>query len=173
MSRVTIAAVAMALLAVVSGCAKPAEEPPRAATNVFAVGECVEIPSGNPLTKDSLHATKVSCSVDPSYTVGAVADAAGACPSPEYQHLTGQLADASTSKLCLVPNLVAEHCYELGVPVGVLALADCSARGQNGLLVQITARLDVRDQQACPSDGGHYAWPYPSPARTYCTLTIV
>src|SRR3982751_5538374 len=99
MSRVTIAAAVMALIAFLSGCTKPADEPPRAATNVFAVGECVAIPSGSPLTKDSLHATKVSCSVDPSYTVGAVADGAGVCPSPEYQHLPGQLADASTAKL--------------------------------------------------------------------------
>jgi hypothetical protein len=167
-----LVAVTATVLASISGCAKPADEPPRGAANMFAVGDCVKIPAADPAAPGTLHATNVSCAVDPSYTVGAVADAAGSCPSPEYQHLPGELADASTAKLCLVPNLVADHCYELGVPVGVLALANCAQRGQNGLLVQITKRLDVRDQQACPSDGGHYAWPYPSPARTYCTLTI-
>jgi hypothetical protein len=167
-----LVAVAATVLAAVSGCAKPADQPLRGAASLFAVGDCVTIPAGNPVAPDTLHATKVSCGVDPSYTVGAVANDAGSCPSSEYQHLPSQFADESTTKLCLVPNLVAEHCYELGVPVGTLALADCTQRGQNGLLVQITARLDVRDQQACPSDGGHYAWPYPSPARTYCTLTI-
>lgn len=172
-TRLILVAVAVTVLASISACAKPAEVAQHGGANVFSVGDCVKIPAGNPLTADSLHAAKVPCAVDPSYTVGAVASAAGACPSPEYQHLPGQLADASTAKLCLVPNLVAAHCYELGVPVGVLALADCSQRGQKGLLVEVTARLDVRDQQACPSAGGYYAWPYPSPARTYCTLTIV
>lgn len=174
---VLLVAVTATVLASISGCSKPIAgqqvAEPQPAPIAFAVGDCVEIPAGTPETHDPLHASRVSCSVDPSYTVGAVADAAGACPSPEYQHLPGQVADASTAKLCLVPNLVAEHCYELGVPVGVLALADCTERGQTGLLVQITARLDVRDQHACPSDGGHYAWPYPSPARTYCTQTMI
>jgi hypothetical protein len=58
------------------------------------------------------------------------------------------------------------------MPIGMLQLADCAERGQPGLLVQVTQRLDVRDQQACPAAVGQYAWPYPSPARTYCTLTI-
>jgi hypothetical protein len=54
----------------------------------------------------------------------------------------------------------------------MMQLADCAQRQQAGLLVQVTQRLDVRDQQACPSNPGEYAWPYPSPPRTYCTLTI-
>lgn len=167
-----VAVMAATVLASVSGCAKPPQAPQYAGASMFAVGDCVTIPAGNPTSPDTLHATKVACAADPSYTVGAVANAAGACPSTEYQHLPTEFVDASTAKLCLVPNLVAEHCYELGVPMGTLQLADCSQRGQKGLLVQITARLDVRDQQACPSDGGQYAWPYPSPARTYCTQTI-
>jgi hypothetical protein len=117
-------------------------------------------------------ARKAGCSADPSYTVGAVTDSSGSCPSNEYQHLPPQFADPSTSRLCLVPNLVAEHCYVLDMPIGVVQLADCSDRRQPGLLVQVTQRLDVRDQQACPSDIGEFAWPYPSPPRTYCTLTI-
>lgn len=136
---------------------------------VFAVGDCVTIPSTSP---DTLRANKVRCGVDPSYTVGAMTDASGSCPSTEYQHLTAQVADPSTSRLCLVPNLVADHCYVLDMPIGVVQLANCSERGQHGLLVQVTQRLDIRDQQACPADAGHYAWPYPSPARTYCTLTL-
>jgi hypothetical protein len=159
-----------ALLALVSGCGLRTEAPQRAGAHVFTVGECVEIPSSAPGT---LRASRVDCTADPSYTVGAVADESGACPSVEYQHLPTQFADPSTARLCLVPNLVANHCYVLDVPIGVVQRADCTERGQRGLLVQVTQRLDVRDQQACQSAAGQYAWPYPSPPRTYCTLTMI
>lgn len=139
---------------------------------VFAVGDCVEIPAGTPAAPGPLKASKVNCTADPSYTVGATTDSAGSCPSNEYQHLPTQYADPATSRLCLVPNLVADHCYVLDMPIGVVQRADCADRRQAGLLVQVTQRLDVRDQQACPSDVGEFAWPYPSPPRTYCTLTI-
>ena len=157
------------LLAMVSGCGLRAEAPQRAGATLFAVGDCVEIPSSAP---DTLRANRVGCTADPSYTVGAIADASGSCPSVEYQHLPTQFADPSTARLCLVPNLVADHCYVLDVPIGVLQRADCADRGQRGLLVRVTQRLDVRDQQACQSGAGQYAWPYPSPPRTYCTLTV-
>jgi hypothetical protein len=169
MTRRVVMAVLAVVLAVVSGCAPSAEAPQRAGARLFVVGDCVEIPSAAP---DTLHASPVACTADPSYTVGAVTDASGICPSNEYQRLPTQFADPSTARLCLVPNLVADHCYVLDMPVGVMQRADCAARDQQGLLVQVTARLDVRDQQACPSAVGHFAWPYPSPARTYCTLTI-
>jgi hypothetical protein len=161
---------AVAVLLAVSGCASRAEAPQRAGANLFAVGECVDIPSTAP---QPLRANRVACTADPSYTVGALANESGACPSIEYQHLPTQFADPSTSRLCLVPNLVADHCYVLDVPIGVVQRADCAERGQQGLLVQVVQRLDVRDQQACPSAAGQYAWPYPSPPRTYCTLTII
>lgn len=163
-----VAATAVLLLAA-SGCALRGEELQRGMANVFTVGDCVEIPSTAP---DELRADHVSCGVDPSYTVGAIADEAGACPSTEYQYLPQEFADPSTARLCLVPNLVADHCYVLDMPVGVVQLADCSERGQRGVLVQVTQRLDVRDQQACPTEGGQYAWRYPSPPRTYCTQTL-
>ncbi len=53
-----------------------------------------------------------------------------------------------------MPNLVADHCYVLDMPIGMVQLADCTDRQQQGLLVQVTQRLDVRDQQACPSNVG-------------------
>jgi hypothetical protein len=169
-SRVVLTVVVAAVVLVIgSGCSRQGPEPQRGLAKVFSVGDCVAIPSKAPAT---LSADKVSCAADPSYTVGAVANAAGACPSNEYQHLPTQSADAATSRLCLVPNLVADHCYTMDMPIGMLQLADCAERGQQGLLVQVTQRLDVRDQQACPAAVGHYAWPYPSPPRTYCTLTI-
>ena len=164
-----LAAVMALLLAVTSGCASHDPELPRGLAKVFSVGDCVEIPSTAP---DSLSAAKVSCSADPSYTVGAMADGSGSCPSAEYQHVPTKFADPSTAQLCLVPNLVANHCYVLDMPIGMLQLADCGERGQQGLLVQVTQRLDVRDQRACSASAGQYAWPYPSPPRTYCTLTI-
>lgn len=170
LTAVVVSTVALGLM--LSGCAKQVEAARHGGATVFSVGDCVKIPAQAPQSPGTLQASKAPCSVDPSYTVGAIEDAAGSCPTAEYQHLPPKLADTSTAKLCLVPNLVADHCYELGMPIGIVALADCSQRGQEGLLVQVTARLDVSDQKACPSDGGQYAWPYPSPARTYCTLTI-
>ncbi|MDT5302370.1 MAG: hypothetical protein QOG79_5612 [Mycobacterium sp.] len=163
----------MALVAVMSsGCGLRAEPMAREGATVFAVGDCVEIPAGSPASPGTLKAAKTGCGADPSYTVGATTDSSGSCPSNEYQHLPTQFADPSTSRLCLVPNLVADHCYVLDMPIGVVQRADCSDRRQAGLLVQVTQRLDVHDQQACPSDVGEFAWPYPSPPRTYCTLTI-
>ena len=161
-----------AMLAVLSGCGLEGNTLAREGATVFAVGDCVAIPSGTSTTPATLKAAKVSCGADPSYTVGATTNSAGICPSNEYQHLPTQFADPSTSRLCLVPNLVADHCYVLDMPIGMMQLADCAQRKQAGLLVQVTQRLDVRDQQACPSNPGEYAWPYPSPPRTYCTLTI-
>lgn len=163
----------VAVAATLVGCGMQTAPPvERATMDVFKVGDCVEIPTGTPDAPGSLRAEEVPCSVDPSYTVGATADDSGACPSAEYQHISAETVDPTTSRLCLVPNLVANHCYVMDVPVGVMQRADCDERGQQGLLVQVTQRLDVRDQRACPSASGQFAWPYPSPARTYCTLTI-
>ncbi|MBU9767034.1 hypothetical protein FR943_24760 [Mycobacterium sp. TNTM28] len=167
--RLLIAAL-LAVPALAAGCS--AAEPERGAAMMFAVGDCVNVPATTPTTPAAARAEKVSCSVDPSYTVGAVADGTGACPSAEYQHLPADLADPSTSRLCLVPNLVANHCYELGMPAGMVERADCADRRGPGVLVQVTRRLDIRDGSACPAESGHYAWPYPSPARTYCARTV-
>jgi hypothetical protein len=167
-----VAAVGAALVLLTSGCSTHAEAPQRGLAKVFSVGDCVAIPSDSPDAPTTLTADKASCAADPSYTVGALADQTGACPSAEYQHVPTQFADPSTTRLCLVPNLVANHCYVMDMPIGMLQLANCAERGQKGLLVQVTQRLDVRDQQACTATAGQYAWPYPSPPRTYCTLTI-
>jgi len=135
-----------------------------------AIGDCVVVLATPP---DAAQAWPSSCGTDPSYTVGAVADSYGACPTSEYQHFPA--ADADTARLCLVPNLLAEHCYRLSMPIGMVAAADCTepptSGPDTGLLVRITARLDVHDEGACPAASG-YAWPYPSPARTYCTATL-
>jgi hypothetical protein len=170
--RWALIAVVMLLAAAVGGCGLRGEPMAREGAAVFAVGDCVAIPAGTPSAPSTVKAAKVACSADPSYTVGATTNSAGTCPSNEYQHLPTQFADPGTSRLCLVPNLVADHCYVLEMPIGMVQRADCSDRQQQGLLVQVTQRLDVRDQQACPSSVGEYAWPYPSPPRTYCTLTI-
>lgn len=159
----------LAIAMSVAGCGLITESAPRAGTKIFTVGDCVEIPSTAP---ETLHASEVSCGADPSYTVGALANDTGLCPSNEYQQLPSDFADGATSRLCLVPNLVANHCYVMEMPIGVMVRADCTDRDQQGVLVQVTQRLDVRDQQACRSDVGHFAWPYPSPARTYCTVTV-
>jgi hypothetical protein len=170
--RLAVAAL-LAVPVLAAGCGAGAD-PERGAAMVFAVGECVTVPATSPAAPGAARAAKVSCDADPSYTVGAIADGAGTCPSTEYQHLPAELADPSTARLCLVPNLVADHCYELGMPAGMVELADCTSRTDRGpgVMVQVTQRLDVRDGSACSAETGHYAWPYPSPARTYCTRTV-
>ena len=138
-----------------------------------AVGDCVVVTTG---AGDAVQTRRASCADDPSYTVGAMTDVSGSCPTTEYQHFAAPVADRATAGLCLVPNLVADHCYRLGMPIGVVEKAACSdsrtGSPDSGLLVQVTRRLDVHDQSACPAGGGSYAWPYPSPARTYCTATL-
>ncbi|MDP9166940.1 MAG: hypothetical protein M3O32_12900 [Actinomycetota bacterium] len=170
--RMVLIAVLGVAVSLLSGCSQPQPQLERGLAKVFTVGDCVAIPAEAAGASTPLSAGKVSCTADPSYTVGAVADGSGTCPSNEYQHLPTQFADPSTARLCLVPNLVANHCYVMDMPIGMLQLADCAERGQQGLLVQVTQRLDVRDQRACPAAVGQYAWPYPSPPHTYCTLTI-
>lgn len=145
--------------------------PDIAAATVFAVGDCVRIDAGAAPAPAPARATEVSCRTDPSYTVGATTGPTGECPTDEYQHLPSEYADPSTARLCLVPNLVANQCYLMEMPIGLVEKADCRDRG-HGVLVQITQRLDVRDQSACPDASGSYAWPYPAPARTYCTQTL-
>lgn len=166
-----LVAVLAVLVVVATGCSLRDTQPQRGAVMIFSVGDCVRVPAGTPSAPEVVRATGVDCTADPSYTVGAIADGSGNCPSDEYQHLPAKFADPSTARLCLVPNLVADHCYELGLPAGVMELADCADRGQ-GVLVQVTQRLDVRNQAACASEAGQFAWPYPSPARTYCTRTV-
>ena len=142
-------------------------------TRPLAVGDCVAVTAAPP---DAVQTRRSSCADDPSFTIGAMADGSGSCPTAEYQHFPAPSADRVTAELCLVPNLVAEHCYRLGMPIGVVERAECtdSRTGgpDSGVLVQVTQRLDVHDQHACPSSGGSFAWPYPSPARTYCTSTL-
>ena len=135
-------------------------------TRPLAVGDCVAVTAAPP---DAVQTRRSSCADDPSFTIGAMADGSGSCPTAEYQHFPAPSADRVTAELCLVPNLVAEHCYRLGMPIGVVERAECT---DSGVLVQVTQRLDVHDQHACPSSGGSFAWPYPSPARTYCTSTL-
>jgi hypothetical protein len=139
----------------------------------LAVGECVVVSADSP---NGIQAQRSDCVADPSFTVGAVTDTTGNCPTAEYQHFAAPVAERQTAGLCLVPNLVADHCYRLGMPIGVMERADCAESRTGGpttgLLVQVTNRLDVHDRFACPSTGGRFAWPYPSPARTYCTATL-
>lgn len=169
--RIAASVAAIVVMAGLSGCGLRTADPDVAASTVFAVGDCVEIESGTAPSPDPARASEVSCTQDPSYTVGATTDATGACPTSEYQHLPTAYAEPSTARLCLVPNLVANQCYLMQMPIGLVEKASCNRR-DDGVLVQVTQRLDVRDQSACPATAGSYAWPYPAPARTYCTQTI-
>ena len=169
---VTIAVVAVAAVALVA-CMITALHALRTTTDnnqraqSFTVGGCVTVAAANSPAEPG-QAQPASCTEDPSYTVGAVVAAGNTCPSPEYQR-----ADSDSNTLCLVPNLVAEHCYLLNMPIGTLARTNCAATPEAGLLVQITKRLDTHDRTACPQTGADHVWPYPSPARTYCTRTLI
>lgn len=88
-NRLLVAAL-LAVPVLAAGCSTAAE-PERGGAMVFAVGDCVSVPATSPAAPEVTRAGKVSCDVDPSYTVGAIADGAGACPSAEYQHLPAQL----------------------------------------------------------------------------------
>lgn len=169
--RIAAIVAVLVVAAGLSGCGQRAADPDVAASTVFAVGDCVGIDADVAPTSDPVKASEVSCAQDPSYTVGATTNAAGECPTNEYQHLPTDYAEPSTARLCLVPNLVAHQCYSMEMPIGLVEKADCSDR-DGGVLVQVTQRLDVRDQAACPATAGAYAWPYPAPARTYCTQTL-
>ena len=73
-SRAVLVAVVGAIVLVVgSGCSQQSPQLQHGLAKVFSVGDCVAIPSKAPTT---LSAEKVACGADPSYTVGAVADAA-------------------------------------------------------------------------------------------------
>lgn len=138
----------------------------------FAVGDCVVVPSDEP---NHVQARKASCTDDPSYVVGATVTDGGECPAMEYQRFDHEVADEATATLCLVPNLVADHCYLMQLPFGALQRADCATTEPNpagGVLVQVNQRFDVHDRQVCPDVGNQYVWPYPSPERTYCTETL-
>ncbi|MCF6387621.1 hypothetical protein L2K20_11630 [Mycobacterium sp. MBM] len=169
--RIAALVAVLVVMAGLSGCGLRTAESDVAAATVFAVGDCVEIASGGAPAPNPARASEVSCTQDPSYTVGATTDAAGECPTSEYQHLPTDYAEPSTARLCLVPNLVANQCYLMQMPIGLVEKASCNRR-DGGVLVQVTQRLDVRDQAACPAVAGSYAWPYPAPARTYCTQTL-
>src|SRR3954467_3089237 len=108
-SRATTVALVLAAAVVLAaaGCTVRGPELQRGLARGFSVGDRGGIPSAAP---DTLSAEKVPCDADPSYTVGAIADGAGPCPSVEYQHLPTRFADPSTAPLCLGPHLAPHHC---------------------------------------------------------------
>ncbi len=124
----------------------------REAAQPAEVGDCVAVQA---LSPEGVQTRRAACTADPSYTVGALVDDAGRCPTSEYQHFPAPAADRATAGLCLVPNLVADHCYRLGVPIGVVERAACNdprdGGPDSGVLVQVTQRLDVNDRSACPA----------------------
>ncbi|MFV8172596.1 hypothetical protein [Mycolicibacterium peregrinum] len=81
-NRLLVALLAVPVLA--AGCSGGAD-PERGAAMVFAVGDCVSVPAATPAAPEVTRAGRVSCDTDPSYTVGAIADGSGACPSCNSQ----------------------------------------------------------------------------------------
>ncbi|OBI49745.1 hypothetical protein A5707_16115 [Mycobacterium kyorinense] len=133
----------------------------------YRVGDCVVV---EPTSGGELHTTRTGCDTDPSFTVAKLADRAGDCAANGYDRFRPPIADAATAKLCLVPNLVAGHCYRLGTAVGVWDLSNCADRGPT--TIKVSSRLETDNAQACSSDGYLPARTYPSPPRTYCLAGI-
>jgi hypothetical protein len=129
----------------------------------YHVGECVVVASS---AAGELHATKAGCDTDPSFTVAKMTDHAGGCAPTGYDNFRPPSADPATGRLCLVPNLVVGHCYQLGAAVGMWSLVNCAGAGP--ATVKVAERLDTNDAQACTSDNLLPARTYPAPARTYC-----
>lgn len=154
---------AVVVAAIVGSTAFAVDDTP--ASDTIGVGDCVVIP---PLKTDAMHATKQPCSADVSFTVGALADS-GTCPG-RYHHFPTPFADPETATLCLVPNLVVDHCYSYGIPSDMVDLVDCEDPTAN---FRVTAAFDADDATLCPDVKDHYAWTYSAPARTYCTVSIV
>jgi hypothetical protein len=132
----------------------------------YHAGDCVVVA---PSAAGELHATEAACDTDPSFTVAKLADRTGACApdgSDGYDRFGPPVADSGTGRLCLVPNLVAGHCYRLGVAVGVWNLVDCAGAG--AATIKVTKRLDADDARACVPQSQLPARTYPAPPRTYC-----
>jgi len=126
------------------------------------IGACVSV---TPDAQGELHSIRTKCDTDLSFTVGALAKGPDDCQ--RYDRFQAPFADAETSRLCLVPNLVAGHCYRFGVPVGMWDPVDCSKAGPAA--IRVIKRVDVNDTNACPDEKYKFAMTYSSPDRTYCT----
>ena len=171
-SRARLPLVAVAVLRVVSGCAI-ARRAGRTRRGQRVLGRRLRRdPVGPP--PDTLRADKVSCAVDPSYTVGAIANASGACPSTEYQHLPATVrrsVDRASCAWCPISSPTTATCSTC--PIGVLAAGRLRRARPEGPARpgHRNGSTSATSRRARPAVG-QYAWPYPSPARTYCTLTI-
>lgn len=127
----------------------------------YRAGDCVVVTSA---AAGELHAARVNCDTDPSFTVAKLTSRAGDCAPDDYDRFVPPSADTGTGRLCLVPNLVVGHCYRLGIAVGIWNLVNCAGAGP--ATIQVTGRLDTADPSACGT--GLPARSYPAPPRTYC-----
>ncbi|MEZ0362602.1 hypothetical protein ACAG26_02700 [Mycobacterium sp. pUA109] len=156
-----VAAVVAAVL--VSGVAVAAWRATGHRHDAYRPGDCVVVEAS---TGGELHASRARCDTDPSFTVAKLANPAGGCAPSGYDRFAPPSADDRTGHLCLVPNLVAGHCYRLGVAVGVWNLVDCTGAGP--ATIRVTQRLDTDDARACAAGDQLPARSYPAPPRTYC-----
>lgn len=129
----------------------------------YQAGDCVMV---MPSAGGELHATKTACDTDASFTVAKLADPAGDCTPKGYDRFASPQADPATGSLCLVPNLVAGHCYRFGTAVGIWNVNDCADAGPAA--IRVTKRVDADDARACLVGTYLPARTYPAPPRTYC-----
>ena len=129
----------------------------------YQTGDCVVV---EPTAGGELHTRATGCGTDPSFTVAGFADQAGTCSPQGYERFRSPLADGVTGELCLVPNLVAGHCYRFGVAVGIWNVSDCVSAVP--AVIKVEKRLDTDDARACSPRSQLPARVYPAPQRTYC-----
>ena len=116
-------------------------------TGGYPQGACVVLKAQE--RGGELHAQRVRCDVDPSFTVAKVADRSDSCGADGYTRIRPPFSDVATGRLCLVPNLVVGHCYRYGVPRGMWDLVGCEDAGRAA--VKVTKRVDSDNPHACPA----------------------
>lgn len=128
----------------------------------YAIGDCLVLTKSGIGVEDSA----VECSEDPSYTVASRQDAGSGCPNDNYVTYEVTVRGDTVSKLCLVENLVVDHCYESELVSNVTKLVDCKS-SMVGNQFKVLSRQDSSDG-ACAEEAVVVSYPDPAPGRTYC-----
>ncbi|MBI3226573.1 MAG: hypothetical protein HYZ39_16105 [Mycolicibacterium cosmeticum] len=132
----------------------------------YHVGDCIVMVSAGPENKADVRRSE--CATDPSYTVGAVYDNDRPCDNANYAGYDWVVEDKTVVRLCLVENLLVDHCYRTSPETQITELLDCAGAGGNAM--RVVRRSDSIDTTTCPQDSDAYI--YLSPPRSYCFAPV-
>lgn len=138
----------------------------RAELAEYHVGDCVVLVSAGPANAADIR--RSDCATDPSYTVGAVYDDDRPCANANYAGYDWTVEDETVARLCLVENLLVDHCYRSPSESQITELLDCADAGDDA--IRVVRRSDSVDMATCPDASDSYI--YLTPARTYCFAPI-